>query len=130
MGKKTQFALWYAMLAVLAVLFIQHLWQQSGQVERIPYSQFRELLDAGLVEEVVISGDRILGNLTQPSAEGVSRFVTIRVDGDLADDLHRSGVKFSREVENTFVRDILSWTLPALIFVGIWYFLFRRIAGR
>ena len=130
MERKTQFNLWYAVLALLAVLFLQFLWRQPEPVERIPYSQFRELLDARRVEEVVISGDRIHGRLTTPTEDGVSRFVTTRVDSDLAEDLQSAGVRYSRRIENTFFSDLLSWTLPALIFVGIWFFVFRRIAER
>ena len=55
-------------------------------------------------------------------------FTTIRVeDPDLVKDLNQHGVKFTGVIETTFWRDLLSWILPALIFVGIWFFIFRRL---
>ena len=32
--------------------------------------------------------------------------------------------------ESTFLRDILSWVVPALVFFGVWYLLVRRMAGQ
>ena len=56
--------------------------------------------------------------------------MTTRVDPGLADELTKYGVRYSAQVEQTFLRDLLSWILPVLIFVGVWYFLFRRIAEK
>ena len=35
-------------------------------------------------------------------------------------------MKFSGVIPNTFLADLLSWILPMLFFVGIYYFIFRR----
>ncbi|HEY4658702.1 MAG TPA: ATP-dependent zinc metalloprotease FtsH, partial [Gemmatimonadaceae bacterium] len=51
-------------------------------------------------------------------------------DPELARDLGKYPVKFTGVVESTFFRDVLSWVVPALVFVGIWYFLVRRIAEK
>jgi len=32
-------------------------------------------------------------------------------------------------VESTFVRDLFSWIFPIFLFVGIWYFMMKRMAG-
>ena len=55
---------------------------------------------------------------------------TVRVDPDLAKILGESEVKFAGEIENTFLRDLLSWLIPVLLFVGLWIFLMRRFAER
>jgi cell division protease FtsH len=39
-------------------------------------------------------------------------------------------VTFKGEIESTFLRDIFSWVVPIFIFVGIWYFMMRRMAGQ
>ncbi len=33
-------------------------------------------------------------------------------------------------VENTFLKDLLGWVLPAVIFVGIWIFAMKKFAGK
>jgi len=118
----------YFILAVFAVLWLQSLWVQSQRIERLSYSEFQQQLKAGKVKEVVVYENRIEGTFNQPDASGHTRFVTIRVNPDLAKDLEGYNVKFGGGVEQTFLRDILSWTIPALIFVGIWMFIVRRFA--
>jgi len=118
----------YFILAVFAVLWLQSLWVQSQQVERLSYSEFEQQLKAGRVKEIVVYDNRIEGAFTQPTSDGRTRFVTIRVDPGLAKELEGYNVKFGGGIEQTFVRDILSWIVPALVFVGIWMFIVRRFA--
>ena len=35
-------------------------------------------------------------------------------------------VKYTRVQESTFLHDLLSWVIPALVFFGVWYLLVRR----
>jgi cell division protease FtsH len=44
--------------------------------------------------------------------------------------LKSSDVKFSGEIESTFLRDLLSWMIPIFLFFGIWAFMMRRMAGQ
>ena len=41
----------------------------------------------------------------------------------------RSGVKYSGEIVNRWLPELLGWILPLLFFVGIWGFFFRRMGG-
>ncbi len=127
--KPTQFAIWYWLLAILAVLYLRGLWVEMQQVEAIAYSDFQEYLKDGRIKKVVIRANTIEGEFVQP-VNNRSRFVTTRVEPDMAAELDQYGVEYSRAVENTILRDILSWVLPAVFFVAIWMFLLRRMAGR
>jgi cell division protease FtsH len=127
--KPTQFAIWYWLLAILAVLYLRGVWVEMQQVEAIAYSDFQQYLKDGQIKKVVIRANTIEGEFTQP-VNNRHRFVTTRVEPDMAAELNQYGVEYSRAVENTFLRDILSWVLPALFFIGIWMFLLRRMAGR
>jgi len=127
MQKQTQISVWYFLVALLAVLWLRELWVESQQIEPLPYSEFQRLLKEGQIKEIKISDRMIQGTLSAP-VQGRSRFVTIRVDPELARDLDKYPVKFTGVVESTFFRDVLSWVLPALAFFGIWYFLVRRFA--
>ncbi len=130
MEKKHQLNIWYVIIAFFGVLLLQYLYTQSQQVEPIPYSEFQRYLEAGDISEIVVSKNFIRGTLSEPLADGKTQFVTTRVDPGLADELTKYGVRYSAQVEQTFLRDLLSWILPVLIFVGVWYFLFRRIAEK
>ena len=48
----------------------------------------------------------------------------------LAQDLAQYDVKFTGIVESTFLRDLLGWVVPAVVFVGIWIFVMRRFADK
>jgi cell division protease FtsH len=88
------------------------------------------MVKAGEVSEIAITENAIQGTLKKPLEDGRQKFVTTRVDPSLAKDLSQYDVKFTGVVENTLLRDILGWVLPAVIFVGIWIFAMRKFAGK
>jgi cell division protease FtsH len=128
MERKTQFHIWYVLVAVLGVLWLRDLWVTASQVEPIPYSEFQRQLKEGRIKEISVSNNAIQGTYKEPQPGGRQRFVTTRVDPDLARDLSQYDVKFTGVVENTFLRDILSWVIPALVFFLLWMFLAKRLA--
>jgi len=130
MDKKVKFNLWYVVAAMVGVLVLQMLWSESQQVEHIPYSAFQQYLKDQRVETIVITENRIQGRLKEPKPGEPPLFETTRVDPDLAADLERYGITYEGATENTFLRDILSWVLPMLLFFGIWMFVFRRVAEK
>jgi cell division protease FtsH len=44
--------------------------------------------------------------------------------------LEQYPVSFKGEIESTFLRDLFSWIFPLLLFVGVWYFLMKRMGGQ
>ncbi|MDP2323823.1 MAG: ATP-dependent zinc metalloprotease FtsH [Gammaproteobacteria bacterium] len=129
MERNTQFNLWFALAALLGVLFLQGLWARYTSIEPMPYSELLIQLESGNIEELAVGANRIEGSFKVPTGSGRKHFVTTRVDPEIARDLAQYEVKFAGKVENTFLRDVLGWVLPALVFVGIWSLLIRRIAG-
>jgi len=131
MDKRTKFNLWYVFIALWGVLILHNLWVQITQpVEQIPYSQFQTYLAENRIEEVRIGPDSIRGKINDPPKGHPEQFVTVRVEPDLADKLAAHNVKFSGEIPDTFLRDLLSWILPVLLFFGLWMFLMRRFVQR
>ena len=104
MERKTQLNVWYIIFALLVIVLFQNWWVASRQVEVIPYSQFEELLKNNEIEEVRIRQDTLEGKLKKP-IDGRERFVTTRVDPQLAERLSKYDVKFTGVVESTFLRD-------------------------
>lgn len=129
MNKKVSFSIWYVILAIWAVILVHDLILALQKIEELPYSEFKTLVAEGKVAEVAVSSQTLTGKLKPEGEEkDQKRFSTIRVeDPDLVRDLNQHGVKFAGVIETTFWRDLLSWILPALIFFGIWFLIFRRL---
>jgi len=128
--KRTQWNLWYVVLAILGVLVLQSYVQQWQQVQPLPYSEFLQELEKKNVKEISIYADHLEGTLSQPLADGRTRFATTRVELDLARDLAQYGVRFTGVVQSTFLRDVFSWVAPTLVFFAIWMFVIRKMAAR
>jgi hypothetical protein len=56
MDKKTSFNAWYLMIAVLLMVVVQGLWQESQRTEYLPYSEFETYLKDGKIDELTITG--------------------------------------------------------------------------
>jgi len=130
MDKSKRFNTWYWVAAIVGILLIQYFIGMAQQIAPIPYSQFQELLRSGKVAEIGISDRFIQGTLKEPLPGGQTRFATTRVDPDFAQELQQYGVTYTGQIESTLLRDILSWVLPVLIFVGLWAYLSRRIMAQ
>jgi cell division protease FtsH len=129
MERATRFNVGYLLFALLAMFFLQQWWQTAQTVEVVPYSEFEKLLAEERISEVTVSDQRITGKLKSPE-NGKTVAVANLVQPDLAERLSKYGVKYTRVHESTFLRDILSWVLPALVFFGVWFLLVRRMANQ
>jgi cell division protease FtsH len=127
MDKRVQFHVWYVIAALIGVILLEQLWVASTQVDVLPYSAFLDDLQSGKIGEVRVSGNYMEGQFKEPQ-NGKRQFVTTRVPPEVADQLQRYGVKFSGVVQSNLLTDLLGWVLPTLFFVGIWWFVIRRVA--
>jgi cell division protease FtsH len=128
MNRKTAgFNLAYILLAFFGVMLVQDWWVRSQAVATLPYSEFQRLVREDKVAKVIVSQDQLSGELKEP-LEGKRRFVTVRVDPEMAKDLDAHGVVYAGRFESEIVPLILSWVLPIALFVGVWMFLGRRMA--
>ncbi|WP_119287673.1 ATP-dependent zinc metalloprotease FtsH [Azohydromonas sediminis] len=124
---KTQWNVGYWLLAMLALLSLQSLWQSASTVEAVPYSQFERALAEGRVAEVIVGETTITGRLKTPDPGGKTTIVANRVEPDLAARLSQFDVPYTRVVQSTLLRDLLSWVVPAAVFFGLWFFVIRRV---
>ena len=127
MEKKYKFSIWYILLGIWVVFLIQSVLSSALAVRTIPYSEFLNLLKANQITEVAISANRIQGKMNVDGREQM--FKTVRVDPDISALLEQHNVTFKGQMESTVLRDLFSWIFPIILFVGIWYFLIRRMAG-
>jgi cell division protease FtsH len=125
-NKHIRFNVWYWVAAIVGLLVLQYVLAATQQVAQIPYSDFERYLREGKVAEVAVSDRFIQGKLKEALPGGQMQFMTTRVEPDFAAELQRHGVRFTGEIESTFLRDLLSWLLPMALFIGVWIFLLRR----
>ena len=130
MEKKNQWNTGYWIVALLLLLSLQSYWQTAKTVEPVPYSEFEKALAEVRVAEVLVSDRTVTGRLKSPDSRGKTTIVATRVEPDLADRLSKYDVPYARVLESTWLRDVLSWILPAVAFFGVWFFLFRRFAEK
>jgi len=132
LGTRPASSLWYGLAFVMLLGLAQLYWLAPGG-RALPYSEFKTLVRNGAVEEVVIGEQAIRGALKQPVAGDPSQsrqFTTTRVDDPkLTEELEARQVKYTGEVMNRWLPELLGWMIPLLFFVGIWAFFFRRMSG-
>jgi cell division protease FtsH len=129
LDKKQSWNIGYWLMALVLLLLLQDMWQGAGKIQTVPYSEFEQALAAGRIAQVTVSDRTIVGQLK--AADGnKTALVATRVEPDLAARLEKYNVPYTRVVESTLLRDVMSWILPTLVFFGVWYFLVRRFADK
>jgi len=131
--KKFQFSFIYLIVALLGIWLFQDLIFRPMIVrwQEVPYSQFRQMLAEGNLEEVTLGEDRIFYTCCVPpegDREGQIYNAVRLEDRDLVQDLLEAGVTFSAEAPtSSLLTTLLGWVLPLLPLALIWYFVFRRM---
>jgi len=128
-GRPTS-SLWYG-LAFLLLIGLMQVYMQAPGGRQIPYSEFKSLVKSGALSEVTIGEQTIRGTLKQPTGEQKqTQFATTRVDDPkLVEELEANNIKYTGEVVNRWLPEILGWIIPLVFFVGLWAFLFRRMGS-
>lgn len=144
-------SLWYVPILFLLLWFWQSTVSQFAY-HTIPYSEFKQYLDAHEVTKCVVKEDEIQGEIqpkAQPPAPAEAKastnapaaakapappkpfiFRTVRVeDSKLVDELQAAGVKFRGERPSFVSQFLLSWLVPLGIIILIWSFIGRRLGS-
>ncbi len=121
-------SLWYG-LALLLVLGLAQMYYLIPAGRPLPYSEFKALLKSGQVAEVVL-GDQLIRGMLKEGPEKQRSFTVTRVeDPKLTEELETRGVKYTGEMVNRWLPEVLGWIIPLLFFLGLWGFFFRRMSG-
>ena len=147
--KQQKFSIGYFILAFITLLMIQNYFA-SPHTQTITYSQFKDLVQKGLIENVAIGEKIIHGNI---KGEGVKEIVppdklkdaapevkegkkphpfnTIRVeDPGLTDELQEARIPFQGEISSNWMPTILSWVVPTVLFFLLWGFLMKKMGAQ
>jgi cell division protease FtsH len=122
-------SLWYG-LALILLLGLAQMYWITPSAGPIPYSEFKTLLKNGQVAEVSVGEQLIRGTLKEAPAAQSKQFTTTRVDDPkLTEELEARQVKYTGEITNRWLPELLGWIIPLIVFIGIWGFFFRRMSG-
>ncbi len=145
----------WMILAVALVVWLQHVWG-ARDIQEIPYSRFKALIQDGKVKRVSVAGERVdLELLPEEKKEGAApeeapppaqrllpqafrpqesgpqgaRLFTVRPmeDATLIPLLDAKGVEYKGDLSTTFYSQILQWVLPLVFFFFLWSFVLRRM---
>ena len=132
MEKHHKFSIWYVVIGIWVVLLLHNYLSATLSIQTIPYSQFLKMVKEKKVTEVAITSNQIQGRMLADGGteERGEMFKTVRVDPDISELLEQYDVTFKGRVESTFFRNILSWVFPIFLFIGVWYFLMKRMTGQ
>jgi cell division protease FtsH len=120
--------MWYVLGFLLLLALGQAFFFSLQSGETIPYSTFKQLVRDGKVQEVAVAEDRVHGTLKD--AAKPRPFSAVRIeDPKLLEDLEKAGVKYTGEVPNRWIGEVLGWVIPLIFLVGLWSFFFRRMGG-
>ncbi|MCA1905689.1 MAG: ATP-dependent zinc metalloprotease FtsH [Desulfarculus sp.] len=126
MEKHHKFSIWYVLLGIWVVLILNNLIAQSIGPTRLAYSDFLNKLKDDKVREIAIGEQTISGTFIDDQGKEAT-FITVKVNPELAKELEGHNIKFRGEIESTFFRNLLSWVIPIFLFVGVWYFMMKRM---
>jgi cell division protease FtsH len=120
--------LWYFIVATLAIVAIQDYVASRANLRSLTYSEFLDRLQNGDLDQLVVAPDQITGELKASGTEAPAPFVTQRVDPALAGMLSQAKVIFSGAPGPGLLGTVLTWLMPTLLFVGVWYVLIRPMS--
>jgi cell division protease FtsH len=144
MDKKQTFSLWYVLAALVGMILLQEFFTPR-HTQTLTYSEFKQALVAGKLDDVVIADGIATGKLRTEGLEqilpkdklealkrvgGEHGFATVLVnDPGLVAQLDAAKVRYGSVRESKWLGALISWVAPALIFFGIWWFLMKRMGG-
>ena len=130
MPRRPTGTVWYA-LAFLLLLATAQTYFLVPMGRQVPYSEFKSLLKQNKIAELTV-GEQVIRGTLKPATTGAApeAFTTTRIeDPELVAQLEQAGVKYTGEVLNRWLPELLSWVIPLLLLVAVWSFFFRRMGG-
>jgi cell division protease FtsH len=122
-------AMWYVLAVFLLLALGQAFYFSMAGGETISYSDFKQRVRDGSVQEIVVSEDRVRGTM-KGGPKGTHPFVAIRIeDPKLLEDLEKAGIKVTGEAANKWLAEIVGWIIPIIFLIALWSFFFRRMSG-
>jgi len=127
-GAPRRSGLWYVLGGLLLLALVQT-WLLTPTGKPITYSEFKQAVRNGMVAEVTVGEQTIIGAYKR-EINGTKAFSTTRIeDPKLLEELDAAGVKYAGEFVSRWVPEVLGWLLLLLFIFGMWSYFSRRIGG-
>ncbi|MDD9912453.1 MAG: ATP-dependent zinc metalloprotease FtsH [Alphaproteobacteria bacterium] len=121
------FVVWGLIFVALMLLVGSFSQRDTSSYEKVSYSQFLKLIDAGVVDKIEVTGNEIRST----SENGRKIKALAPNDPNLISDLRHQNIDINvlpPEEGNVILQYLLS-ILPWLLFIGIWVYFMRQMQG-
>ncbi|HUG40544.1 MAG TPA: ATP-dependent zinc metalloprotease FtsH [Longimicrobiales bacterium] len=127
LNRRARFSVFYFLAAFLVLIGLNILLSRQ-ETERIPYSELKERIAAGQVDEVRFQGPRITAVPDTAIADAPDVWTSVRVEGDegLVPLLESQDVEYAAATES-WLGQALFWLLPLGLMVLFWIWMLKRI---
>ena len=131
--------IYYYTIALIVLMLLNALLFPSllqTRVTEVPYSDFLQMVDDGVVTEVAIEEDDeqiLFMTGSEEDGDAVYYKTGIFPDDALGERLENAGVKFGAAIptqDSPLLSFILTWVLPIVLFVGVGQLLFAMMSKR
>ncbi len=129
MKEKVQFSITYIVIALLVLWALQSRLSPSLATTKIPYSEFKKMVQSEEFEEVTIGTTKITGTVKKGEKKTAVKYESQKVDDPtLVKELEEHNVKFSASDDDPWMeRVFFVWVLPFIIFFVAWRFISKRM---
>jgi len=128
--------IWYWLVIPLIFMLVQ-VTIEAQRTAPLAYSDFKHLLKAGKVENLLITDEAVKGTLRLDGIEKIlpkqkadalkqagqteRAFISVRVnDPALVQDMDAAGVHYAGEVRSDWLSTLFSWLFPIALFFAVW----------
>src|SRR5687767_6330128 len=127
-GGRAGSPVWY-IVGFLMLMSLAQTWFFASAGPTISYSEFKQAVRAGQIEEVYVGEQSIRGTYKRET-NGSVKFSSTRIDDPkLVEELEAAGVKSFGEFVSPWFSEIISGLFLLLLLFAVWSFFFRRMSG-
>jgi cell division protease FtsH len=123
-------AMWLGLGLLLMLALAQSVFISLRSGQTISYSEFKDAVRSGRVQEVTVAEETVHG-LLKPDAGGKSKpFTAVRIEEPkLVEELNQHKVPHKGEIASRWMSEVIGWIIPIVFIVALWSFFFRRMGG-
>jgi cell division protease FtsH len=136
-GLKT--TLLWVFIFVTIFIFAQMLNTETKTINKIVYTEYRELLEAGKIKSAIIIDNQFHGELVAPEMTVINNVSTEyekfwvilppTIDSEVLAEWDAQGIEYEFQNETRDWVDYLFQILPWFLIIFFWFFLMRRMQG-
>jgi len=120
--------IWYV-LGFLMLMALAQAYFLAPAGRQVSYSEFKTAVRGGQVAEVTVGEQTIRGTF-KADVNGSRTFSAARIeDPRLLEELDATGVRYTGELMNRWLPEVISWVIPLVLLFALWSFFFRRMGG-